>query len=168
MKRLYINYVFEQEIPKEILKDKNVYTSEIGFIVIKAEYKKKFEKKYDISLTEFSEWFTNKYSEDHMISELIYEITEAEPLLTVIQEEKISFEKYSLRMIELALNMIYQMSDGKIIKYILNYKLEEVLKIVIKPFVMTQIMSKYQDHIRNLEAQYRIDWSRQITDLTDL
>ena len=167
MKRLYINYVFEQEIPKEILKDKNVYTSEIGFIVIKAEYKKKFEKKYDISLTEFSEWFTNKYSEDHMISELIYEITEAEPLLAIVKEERISFESYyySSMMIKSALSKLYQLSDDKIIEYILNYKLEEAFKIVIKPIVMGQIMKKYQEYLRNLETQYGIDYYKQITDL---
>ena len=165
MKGLYINYEFEQEIPKEVLKDKNVYASEIGFIVVKSEYKKKFEKKYDIPLTDFSEWFPNKYSEDHMINELVYEITEAEPLLAVVQEERISFESYSSEMIKSALSKLYQLPDDKIIEYILNYKLEEALKIVIKPFIMSQIMKKYQEYLRNLETQYSIDYYRQITDL---
>jgi len=165
MKRLYINYEFEREIPKEILKDKNVYTSEIGFIVVKAEYKKKFEKKYDIPLKEFSEWFTEKYNQTQMIHELIYEITEEEPLLAVMQEGATSTLLYSPVIIKQTLDKLYQMPDDKIIEYILNYKLEDVLKIVIKPFVMTSVMKKYQEHVRNLEAQYRIDYHKEITDL---
>jgi len=47
-KRLFINYELNQEIPEKILKGTNVHTSEIGFIIVKSEYKKKFEKKYNI------------------------------------------------------------------------------------------------------------------------
>jgi len=165
MKRLYINYEFEQEMPEIILRDKNVYTNEVGFIIVKVEYKKKFEKKYDIPLTEFTEWFTNKYSQDNMINELVYEITEVEPLLKIVQEDQISINNSPLAMIKLALDKLYQMSDDKIIEYILNYKLEEVLKIVIKPFVMTQLIRKYQEFVKDLEAQYRIDYYKQITNL---
>jgi len=165
MKRLCINYEFEQEIPKEILKDKNVYTSEIGFIIVKTEYKKKFEKKYDIPLTDFSEWFTKRYSETKTIHELIYEILEDEPLLKDEWVEQDFTDKYSSEMIKSTLNKLSFMSDDKIIEYILSYKLEEALKIVIKPFIMNESIKKYQERVKGLEDQYRIDYYKKITDL---
>ena len=165
MKRLYINFKFEQEIPKEVIKDKNVYTSEIGFIVVKSEYKKKFEKKYNITLTDFSEWFTERYSETKTIHELIYEILEDEPLLKDEWVEKDFTDKYSSEMIKSTINKLSFMSDDKIIEYILSYKLEEALKIVIKPFIMSESIKKYQERVNNLENQYRIDYYKKITDL---
>jgi len=165
MKRLYINFKFEQEIPKEVIKDKNVYTSEIGFIVVKSEYKKKFEKKYNIALTDFSEWFTERYSETKTIHELIYEILEDEPLLKDEWVEKDFTDKYSSEMIKSTINKLSFMSDDKIIEYILSYKLEEALKIVIKPFIMSESIKKYQERVNNLENQYRIDYYKKITDL---
>jgi len=165
MKRLYINFKFEQEIPKEVLKDKNVYTSEIGFIIVKSEYKKKFEKKYNITLTDFSEWFTERYSETKTIHELIYEILEDEPLLKDEWVEQDFTDKYSPEMIKSTLNKLSFMSDDKIIEYILSYKLEEALKIVIKPFIMSESIKKYQERVNSLENQYCIDYYKKITDL---
>jgi len=165
MKRLYINFKLEQEIPKEVIKDKNVYTSEIGFIVVKSEYKKKFEKKYNIPLTDFSEWFTERYSETKTIHELIYEILEDEPLLKDEWVEQDFTDKYSSEMIKSTLNKLSFMSDDKIIEYVLSYKLEEALKIVIKPFIMSESIKKYQERVNNLENQYRIDYYKKITDL---
>jgi len=164
-KRLYVNYEFNQEIPKEIIKDTNVYTNEIGFIVVKAEYKKKFEKKYIIPLTSFSEWFTNKYSQTHIISELIYEIVESERLLKLARKDNILNVNLIPTMIKSTLDKLSILTDDEIIGYIVNYKLEEVLKVVIKPFVMSEVMKNYQDCLRDLEAQYRIDWGRKITDI---
>ena len=164
-KRLYINFELDQEISEKIIKDQNVHTSEIGFIVVKSEYKKKFEKKYDIPLINFSEWFINRYSQTHIISELIYEIVETEPLLKITQKENILNVNLIPTMIKSALDKLSLLQDDKIIEYVLNYKLEEILKIVIKPFVMSEIMKNYQDYLRDLEVQYRIDWVRQITDV---
>jgi len=165
MKRLYINYELVQEIPSEILNDKNVYTSEIGFIVVKAEYKKKFEKKYNVPLTDFSEWFKNKYNQELKMCGLFYEITEDEPLLKNVRNERSFTSNYSLKMIESTLDKLYQMPDDKIIEYILNCKLEEVLKIAIKPFLMTEAIKKYQNYVRDLEAQYSVDYYQKITDI---
>jgi len=164
-KRLYINYELNQEIPEKISKDINVYTSEIGFIIVKSEYKKKFEKKYDIPLTNFSEWFTDKYSQTHIISELIYEIVESEPLLESAQKGNVLNVNLIPTMIKSTLDKLSILPDDKIIEYILNYKLEEILKIVIKPFVMSEVMKNYQDRLRDLEKQYRSDWVKQITDV---
>jgi len=164
-KRLYINYEFQQEIPKEIIKDTNVYTNETGFIVVKAEYKKKFEKKYSVSLTNFSEWFADKYSQNHIISELIYEIVESESLLKLARKDNILNVNLIPTMIKSTLDKLSILTDDEIIEYIVNCKLEEVLKVVIKPFVMSEVMKNYQDCLRDLEAQYRIDWGRKITDI---
>jgi len=164
-KRLFINYEFKQDISEKIIKDQNVHTSEIGFIIVKSEYKKKFEKKYNIPLIDFSEWFTDKYSQTHIISELIYEIVESEPLLESAQKGNVLSVNLIPTMIKSTLDKLSILPDDKIIEHILTYKLEEILKIVIKPFVMSEVMKNYQDRLRDLEAQYSIDWDRQITDV---
>jgi len=154
MSKLYINKEYIEDFSKEIIEDEMVFTldCEEGYIIVGEDYKKEFNQKYDVELAELRKWLKTKYDYSE-VRELIYEITEVEPLLSDYWEENTLTELYGQKIINKGLKLLFEKDDMDIINYVVNReKLNNLFKELLKPIMIKMVIEQHNEDIRNLKA----------------
>jgi len=153
MSKLYINKEYMDDFTKEIMEDEQVITLgyEESYFIVTEEHMKEFNNKYNIELVDLKRWFKTKYDYS-MVRELIYEITEAETLLSDYWEEKTLSDVYGQRIIQKGFKLLFAKTDMDIIDHILNReKLNDLFKGLLKPIMVKMVIEQHREDIKKLQ-----------------